>query len=515
MATPDVGICPRFNSVEVLRANLMFPECFQVQNCGIHAKAKTEVLAQEFQYAISTKISRSWENVDEPIKGAIREIVEESIGIGLYSTDQKKEPKLKNNVEDGNNGLEVEQGTTRERVWVEGHPFGVRDNERSGIAVSCYWFGLRPRLLLSLEDGIDTVPHMLFKTTVALLLTYSGVGLSAQRHFGRMVEIRHQDTWGSGALIRQDIKRHQAAQGTRVVFSEFPSGKMIVWVQPSKTTKRIMAVNLVAIAVLATVVRLRIRIRTRDSGKMMFMGSLLLPVAPSLCLSEHVWGPIPLKVAPQWTSLATSSQLPDRKASDSQGYSWKSGVLILDVINHRRINPTPINSKCNPSVDRVKAVFRIDSLLRAQEKLVATLPPWKNHREKNLVCEDGWPLEQIKNGGDRKEVGLEVKQYLERNLVGKMAEQRKADLFTNVWSSSIVRPSLFIVIRSLNDLAAAASFLLPSMPHLLLRLQFLACLLFLKPPLNNKTTSRETSDSPVSLKFPQKIWVAYGWHKHG
>jgi hypothetical protein len=58
----------------------MFPECCQVQNCGIHAN--TQVLAQEFQCAILTKRSRSWENVEEPIEGAIREIVEESIGIG-------------------------------------------------------------------------------------------------------------------------------------------------------------------------------------------------------------------------------------------------------------------------------------------------------------------------------------------------------------------------------------------------------------------------------------------------
>jgi hypothetical protein len=60
----------------------MFPECCQVQNCGIHANTKTQVLSQEFQCAILTKRSRSWENVEELIEGAIREIVEESIGIG-------------------------------------------------------------------------------------------------------------------------------------------------------------------------------------------------------------------------------------------------------------------------------------------------------------------------------------------------------------------------------------------------------------------------------------------------
>ncbi|KAJ7309322.1 hypothetical protein DFH08DRAFT_823487 [Mycena albidolilacea] len=87
----------------------MFPEWCQVQNCGIHANTETQVLTQEFQCAILTKGPKSWENVEEPIEGAIREIVEETIRIKLYSTDQKKEPKLKNNVEGGNNGLEVEQ----------------------------------------------------------------------------------------------------------------------------------------------------------------------------------------------------------------------------------------------------------------------------------------------------------------------------------------------------------------------------------------------------------------------
>jgi hypothetical protein len=35
-------------------------------------------------------------------------------------------------------------------------------------------------------------------------------------------------------------------------------------------------------------------------------------------------------------------------------------------------------------------------------------------------------------------VAVEAKQYLKRNLAGKMAEQRKADLFANVCGSSIV-----------------------------------------------------------------------------
>ncbi|KAJ7300941.1 hypothetical protein DFH08DRAFT_827980 [Mycena albidolilacea] len=85
--------------------------------------------SQMLESAPDSTQSRSWENVEEPIEGAIREIVEKSIGIGLYSTDQKKEPKLNSkkreqyrsiivirweiqqadNGEDGNDELEVEQ----------------------------------------------------------------------------------------------------------------------------------------------------------------------------------------------------------------------------------------------------------------------------------------------------------------------------------------------------------------------------------------------------------------------
>jgi hypothetical protein len=54
---------------EQKKKTLTFPECSQVQNCRIHAKAKTQVLAQEFQCAILTKRSST-------------DIVEESIGIG-------------------------------------------------------------------------------------------------------------------------------------------------------------------------------------------------------------------------------------------------------------------------------------------------------------------------------------------------------------------------------------------------------------------------------------------------
>jgi hypothetical protein len=52
--------------------------------CGIHAKAEKQELAQKIQCTVSRMRSRSRENIEELIKGTIRDVVEDSIRIKYW-----------------------------------------------------------------------------------------------------------------------------------------------------------------------------------------------------------------------------------------------------------------------------------------------------------------------------------------------------------------------------------------------------------------------------------------------